>query len=71
MVKLLSTLPARVNLIPWNPGPALGFATPDEAGVLAFQRVLREAGLPAFIRRPRGREIYAACGQLSSTELPS
>jgi len=68
VVKLLSHLPARVNLIPWNPGPALGFATPEEAGVLAFQGVLRAAGLPAFIRRPRGREIYAACGQLSSVE---
>ena len=37
----------------------------DEAAVLEFQRILRAAGLPAFIRKPRGREIYAACGQLS------
>lgn len=68
VVKLLANLPARVNLIPWNPGPSLGYATPDEVDVLAFQQILRDHGLPAFIRRPRGREIYAACGQLSLME---
>jgi 23S rRNA (adenine2503-C2)-methyltransferase len=68
VAKLLAQLPAKVNLIAWNPGPSLGFATPAEATVLEFQRVLRDADLPAFIRKPRGREIYAACGQLSAQE---
>jgi len=68
VAKLLRALPAKVNLIAWNPGPSLGFATPGESTVLEFQRVLRDAGLPAFIRKPRGREIYAACGQLSAQE---
>jgi 23S rRNA (adenine2503-C2)-methyltransferase len=68
VAKLLAALPAKVNLIAWNPGPSLGFATPEESTVLEFQRVLRNASVPAFIRKPRGREIYAACGQLSAKE---
>jgi 23S rRNA (adenine2503-C2)-methyltransferase len=55
---------AKVNLIALNPGPEIPFGTPQDARVLAFQKVLTDAGVPAFIRRPRGRDIYAACGQL-------
>jgi 23S rRNA (adenine2503-C2)-methyltransferase len=63
---------AKVNLIALNPGPGVSFQTPAENDVLQFQRVLMDAGIPAFIRRPRGREIYAACGQLKRTlELAS
>jgi len=40
---------------------------PDPDRVLAFQSVLMTAGIPAFVRRPRGRDIYAACGQLKHT----
>ena len=40
---------------------------PEPERVLAFQSVLTSAGIPAFIRRPRGRDIYAACGQLKHT----
>ena len=58
---------AKVNLIAWNSGPEIPFQTPSDERVLAFQRVLRDAGVPAFIRRPRGRDIYAACGQLKKT----
>jgi 23S rRNA (adenine2503-C2)-methyltransferase len=58
---------AKVNLIALNPGPGVGFKTPDDAVVLRFQKTLMDAGLPAFIRRPRGREIFAACGQLKRT----
>lgn len=54
--------------IPWNPGPDLGFRTPPDERVMAFQRILLGAGLPAFIRKPRGRDIYAACGQLRGIE---
>ena len=67
VTKLLGNLNCKVNLIAWNPGPELGFKTPEEATVLAFQQVLRDAGMKAFIRRPRGREIYAACGQLKAS----
>jgi len=58
---------AKVNLIALNPGPGIAFGTPSQQGVLAFQQVLIGAGIPAFIRRPRGRDIYAACGQLKRT----
>ena len=58
---------ARVNLIALNPGPGIEFATPAMERVAAFQKILREAGIPAFVRRPRGRDIYAACGQLKRT----
>lgn len=61
---LLRGMRAKVNLIAFNAGPDIPFATPAEQRVLAFQQVLTGIGIPAFIRRPRGRDIYAACGQL-------
>jgi len=64
LVELLRGLRAKVNLIALNAGPGIAFCTPAEEQVLAFQRVLVRGGIPAFIRRPRGRDIYAACGQL-------
>ena len=67
VVELLRGLRAKVNLIALNPGPGIEFSTPGEGQVLAFQQVLMRAGIPAFVRRPRGRDIYAACGQLKRT----
>ncbi|HET7439794.1 MAG TPA: 23S rRNA (adenine(2503)-C(2))-methyltransferase RlmN [Terriglobales bacterium] len=67
VVELLRGIRAKVNLIALNPGPGIGFHTPSQERVLAFQKTLIEAGIPAFIRRPRGRDIYAACGQLKRT----
>lgn len=58
---------AKVNLIALNPGPGIAFDTPSQQRVLAFQQVLIGAGFPTFVRRPRGRDIYAACGQLKRT----
>ena len=58
---------SKVNLIAWNSGPEIPFSTPSDTRVENFQRTLRQAGIPAFIRRPRGRDIYAACGQLKKT----
>ncbi|HEU5335255.1 MAG TPA: 23S rRNA (adenine(2503)-C(2))-methyltransferase RlmN [Terriglobales bacterium] len=58
---------AKVNLIALNPGPGIEFSTPEEKRVLAFQQVLMSGGVASFIRRPRGRDIYAACGQLKRT----
>jgi 23S rRNA (adenine2503-C2)-methyltransferase len=65
--ELLRGLRCKVNLIALNPGPGIDFTTPSEERVGAFQKTLREAGVPAFVRRPRGRDIYAACGQLKRT----
>jgi 23S rRNA (adenine2503-C2)-methyltransferase len=67
VAELLRGLRCKVNLIALNPGPGIDFMTPSDAQVAAFQNILREAGIPAFVRRPRGRDIYAACGQLKRT----
>jgi 23S rRNA (adenine2503-C2)-methyltransferase len=55
---------SKVNLIGLNPGPDIPFRTPPDAVVLRFQQTLIQKGVPAFIRKPRGRDIFAACGQL-------
>jgi 23S rRNA (adenine2503-C2)-methyltransferase len=62
-----SGLAAKVNLIAWNPGPGVPFEMPRAGAVEAFQRALAAEGIPAYLRRPRGRDIYAACGQLKRT----
>ena len=67
LVKLAGGLRAKVNLIGWNPGPELTYRTPPEERVLAFQQVLVDSQVSAFIRKPRGRDIFAACGQLKRT----
>ena len=67
VVELLRGIRAKLNLIALNPGPGIGFATPADERVVIFQKILRKAGIPAFVRRPRGRDIYAACGQLKRT----
>jgi len=67
VIDLLQGIRCKVNLIALNPGPGISFSTPSDLRVQAFQRLLIEAGIPAFIRRPRGRDIYAACGQLKRT----
>ncbi len=60
-------LPAKVNLIPWNPWPGAIYETSDEAQVQRFSDIVYRAGISAPIRRPRGRDIMAACGQLKSS----
>jgi 23S rRNA (adenine2503-C2)-methyltransferase len=65
--ELIRGVRAKVNLIALNPGPGITFQTPAENRVLQFQKILIAAGVPTFIRRPRGRDIYAACGQLKRT----
>jgi 23S rRNA (adenine2503-C2)-methyltransferase len=67
LAQLLQGLRTKVNLIALNPGPDIPFNTPAENRVHAFQQILIAAGIPTFIRRPRGRDIYAACGQLKRT----
>jgi 23S rRNA (adenine2503-C2)-methyltransferase len=60
-------LPAKVNLIAWNPGPGIAYTMPQAEAVEGFKRTLFAAGIPVYLRRPRGRDIYAACGQLKRT----
>jgi 23S rRNA (adenine2503-C2)-methyltransferase len=65
--ELIRGVRAKVNLIALNPGPGIEFQTPEENRVSQFQKILVAAGVPTFIRRPRGRDIFAACGQLKRT----
>ncbi len=67
VVELVRGMKVKVNLIALNPGPGIAFQTPEEKRVQEFQKILLAAGVPTFIRRPRGRDIYAACGQLKRT----
>ena len=66
-VGLLAQLKCRVNLIPFNPGPGLPYSTPSAERVAAFQSILKPS-FPCFVRKPRGREIFAACGQLKRVQ---
>ena len=69
VAKLLANLNAKVNLIALNPGPGIPFETPDPERVASFQEIVRRS-LPCFIRKPRGLDIYAACGQLKRVAEP-
>ena len=60
-------LPVKVNLIAWNPGPSIDYTMPQPEAVEAFRATLAGEGIPTYIRRPRGRDIFAACGQLKRT----
>ena len=67
VIGLLKNMRAKINLIVWNPGPDMKYRQPTPEDVKAFQNRLKEAELPSYVRRPRGRDIYAACGQLKRT----
>ncbi|MBX9596449.1 MAG: 23S rRNA (adenine(2503)-C(2))-methyltransferase RlmN [Roseomonas sp.] len=65
-VRLLRGLPAKVNLIPFNPWPGSPYKTSTPEAVRAFAAVMEEGGYSSPVRRPRGRDILAACGQLKT-----
>jgi 23S rRNA (adenine2503-C2)-methyltransferase len=67
VVELVRGVRAKINLIAMNPGTELPYRMPEQERVFAFQRILAAAGIPTFVRRPRGRDIFAACGQLKRT----
>jgi len=71
LVRLLSGIRAKVNLIPHNPAPELPYASSPMDRIIAFQKILTESSLPSFIRRPRGQDISAACGQLAARHKAS
>jgi 23S rRNA (adenine2503-C2)-methyltransferase len=74
VVRLLAHIRAKVNLIPWNPSN-LPYRAPEPNRIEEFQNILIEKGVPAFVRRSRGQDVFAACGQLALIEsgipLPS
>jgi len=68
LVRLIKTykLPAKVNLIPFNPWPGADYACSDPERIARFSDIIFKAGISAPVRTPRGRDIMAACGQLKS-----
>ena len=66
LVRLLKGIPAKINLIPFNPWPGTDYECSDWATIERFAAILNKAGYSSPIRTPRGRDILAACGQLKS-----
>ena len=66
LVQLLKGIPAKINLIPFNPWPGSFYECSDWGTIEAFAAIVNKAGYASPIRTPRGRDILAACGQLRS-----
>jgi 23S rRNA (adenine2503-C2)-methyltransferase len=66
LVRLLAGIPAKINLIPFNPWPGAPYECSDWERIERFAEVVNRAGYASPIRTPRGRDIMAACGQLRS-----
>jgi 23S rRNA (adenine2503-C2)-methyltransferase len=69
LVRLLKGIPAKINLIPFNPWPGAPYDCSSNNAIAAFAALLNDAGLSAPVRTPRGRDILAACGQLRTESL--
>jgi 23S rRNA (adenine2503-C2)-methyltransferase len=69
LVRLLKGIPAKVNLIPFNPWPGAPYECSDDSAIAAFSDIVFNAGYSAPVRTPRGRDISAACGQLKSDSV--
>jgi 23S rRNA (adenine2503-C2)-methyltransferase len=66
LVKLLKGIPAKINLIPFNPWPGSNYECSDWEQIEKFSEIIFNAGYASPVRTPRGRDILAACGQLKS-----
>jgi 23S rRNA (adenine2503-C2)-methyltransferase len=71
LAALLRHLPSKVNLIPWNPHSGAPYGRPSDARVQAFHKLLLDRGVPVYVRRSRGDDIDAACGQLAGKREPA
>ena len=69
LVKLVKSIPAKINLIPFNPWPGAPYACSDWERIESFADIVNRAGYASPIRTPRGRDIFAACGQLKSESV--
>ncbi|HET6322884.1 MAG TPA: 23S rRNA (adenine(2503)-C(2))-methyltransferase RlmN [Hyphomicrobium sp.] len=69
LVRLLAGIPAKINLIPFNPWPGAPYECSDWDQIERFAEVVNRAGYASPVRTPRGRDIYAACGQLKSESV--
>ena len=70
LVRLIAGIPAKLNLIPFNPWPGAPYACSAPEAIEAFAAIVNRAGYAAPVRTPRGRDILAACGQLKSASAP-
>ncbi len=68
LVRIVHGVKCKVNLMAYNPSPGLPYERPDEATVLAFQKVLSDSGVRTIIRKSRGQDVLAACGQLRKAQ---
>ena len=66
LVRLLAGIPAKINLIPFNPWPGSAYECSSASAIRTFADIVNRAGYASPIRTPRGRDILAACGQLKS-----
>ena len=66
LVRLLGGIPAKINLIPFNPWPGTNYDCSPSARIEKFADIVNKAGYASPVRTPRGRDIFAACGQLKS-----
>jgi 23S rRNA (adenine2503-C2)-methyltransferase len=66
LVRLIAGIPAKVNLIPFNPWPGSSYERSSNQKIEGFAEIVRNAGYPSPVRKPRGEDIMAACGQLKS-----
>ena len=69
LVRLLAGIPAKINLIPFNPWPNTRYECSDWETIERFAEVVNKAGYASPVRTPRGRDILAACGQLRSESV--
>jgi 23S rRNA (adenine2503-C2)-methyltransferase len=69
LVRLLKKIPAKINLIPFNPWPGAAYESSDWEQIEKFAEIVNRAGYASPVRSPRGRDIMAACGQLKSASL--
>ena len=69
LVKLMEGIPAKINLIPFNPWPGSPYECSDSKQIQEFSKIIMDAGYPSPVRAPRGSDILAACGQLKSESL--
>ena len=66
LVKLIKGIPSKINLIPFNPWPGSLFQTSTQKNIDMFAKIIMDAGFASPVRKPRGQDIFAACGQLKS-----
>ena len=69
LIKLMEGIPAKINLIPFNPWPGAPYECSDKKQIDEFAKIILKAGYPSPIRTPRGDDILAACGQLKSASV--